>query len=107
MRVVVAGTVSHPLFLSFQKSLMIIAFLNEVPEALLENGKLPKRHLRIASEYVELASQWIKANDVDAEIIRYSPFRDCSFAVNMSSFTHLFCLGPLGVLKCSPLMTPK
>jgi len=40
------------------------------PEKLLVNGKLPKRHLRLATEYVSLAEQWVKENEVDAEIYR-------------------------------------
>ena len=40
------------------------------PEALLENGKLPKRKISIASEYEKLTKNWIEAHGVDASFIR-------------------------------------
>jgi hypothetical protein len=40
------------------------------PEKLLVNGQLPKRHMRLATEYVALAEKWVKAHGVDAEIYK-------------------------------------
>jgi ATP phosphoribosyltransferase len=40
------------------------------PEELVINGKLPKRPLRVATEYTEIASRWVKANGIDATIIK-------------------------------------
>jgi ATP phosphoribosyltransferase len=41
-----------------------------VPEALLVNGRLPSRHLVVASEYECVARQWIAARGLDAECVR-------------------------------------
>ncbi len=40
------------------------------PAALLEDGKLPKRRLRLASEYPTLARTWIEEQGIDAELVR-------------------------------------
>jgi ATP phosphoribosyltransferase len=40
------------------------------PEALLEDGRLPKRHLLVASEYSVLASRWIAERGLDAKLVR-------------------------------------
>ncbi len=40
------------------------------PVALLEGGKLPKRHLVLASEYQRLAQDWIAKNGIDARFVR-------------------------------------
>ncbi|ELR11500.1 histidinol dehydrogenase [Acanthamoeba castellanii str. Neff] len=40
------------------------------PEKLLVDGQLPKRHMRLATEYVALAEKWVKAHGVDAEIYK-------------------------------------
>ncbi|MCA9620310.1 MAG: ATP phosphoribosyltransferase [Myxococcales bacterium] len=40
------------------------------PEALLENGALPKRHLVIASEYERLTKAWIASAGLDALCVR-------------------------------------
>lgn len=40
------------------------------PEKLLENGQLPKRRMRLATEYVSLAEKWVEANGVEAEIYK-------------------------------------
>lgn len=40
------------------------------PEHMLIDGKLPRKHLRIATEYVELTKKWIAENNIDAEIYR-------------------------------------
>ena len=39
------------------------------PHALLEDGKLPKRHLVIASEYPNMAQRWIEAQGIDADVL--------------------------------------
>ena len=39
------------------------------PHEILENGKLPKRPLVIASEYPELTRRWIKQEGLDAEVL--------------------------------------
>lgn len=39
------------------------------PHELLEDGKLPKRHLVIASEYPNMAKRWIEANGIDADVL--------------------------------------
>jgi len=39
------------------------------PHELLENGKLPNRHLVIASEYPNMAQRWIEAQGIDAEVL--------------------------------------
>jgi ATP phosphoribosyltransferase len=40
------------------------------PHEMLENGKLPKRKLVIASEYPMLAKRWIAENQLDAEVVQ-------------------------------------
>jgi ATP phosphoribosyltransferase len=40
------------------------------PRALLEDGRLPKRRLVVATEYERLGSDWIAARGIDAELIR-------------------------------------
>ncbi|TNE49026.1 MAG: ATP phosphoribosyltransferase [Deltaproteobacteria bacterium] len=40
------------------------------PAFLLENGKLPKRKLVVASEYQRLTQNWIKASGMDAQFVR-------------------------------------
>lgn len=40
------------------------------PTQILENGKLPNRHIVIATEYPELAKQWIEKNGLDATILQ-------------------------------------
>ena len=40
------------------------------PEALLENGRLPRKPLRIATEYVRLTERWIEKTGIEAEVIR-------------------------------------
>ncbi|MCB9639435.1 MAG: ATP phosphoribosyltransferase [Myxococcales bacterium] len=40
------------------------------PIDLLEDNKLPKRHLVIASEYEQLTMQWIRARGLDATFVR-------------------------------------
>ena len=40
------------------------------PQHMLVDGKLPKMHLRIATEYVGLTERWIRENQLDAEVIR-------------------------------------
>lgn len=40
------------------------------PEALLENGRLPRKPLRIATEYVRLTARWIAKTGIEAEVIR-------------------------------------
>ncbi|QEG25223.1 ATP phosphoribosyltransferase [Mariniblastus fucicola] len=39
------------------------------PHQLLDNGKLPNRHLVIASEYPNMAERWIKDQGIDAEVL--------------------------------------
>ena len=39
------------------------------PESLLEDGKLPRRPLVVASEYEELARRWIAERGLDAELL--------------------------------------
>src|SRR2546427_3810659 len=41
-----------------------------VPGALLENGRLPERHLVVASEYERLAQRWITERGLSAEFVR-------------------------------------
>jgi len=41
-----------------------------VPGALLENGRLPERHLVVASEYERLAQRWIIERGLSAEFVR-------------------------------------
>ncbi|MCB0324471.1 MAG: ATP phosphoribosyltransferase [Bdellovibrionales bacterium] len=40
------------------------------PEALLENGRLPKRQLVVASEYERLSRRWISESGIDATFVR-------------------------------------
>ncbi len=40
------------------------------PEAMLENGKLPARHLVVASEYQALTRRWMEAEGLDATFVR-------------------------------------
>ena len=40
------------------------------PQSLLANGGLPRRHLRVASEYQHLARAWIAARGLDASCVR-------------------------------------
>ncbi len=40
------------------------------PTALLEGGKLPKRHLIVASEYSRLTSEWIEDRGLDASLVQ-------------------------------------
>ncbi len=40
------------------------------PAFLLENGKLPKRKLVVASEYQRLTQNWIKTSGLDAQFVR-------------------------------------
>jgi ATP phosphoribosyltransferase len=40
------------------------------PRALLEDGRLPRRHLVVASEYERLAGEWAAASELDATIVR-------------------------------------
>ncbi|MEL7497883.1 MAG: ATP phosphoribosyltransferase [Planctomycetota bacterium] len=40
------------------------------PTELLENGKLPNRHLVVATEYPELASNWIQQQGLDASVLQ-------------------------------------
>ena len=40
------------------------------PKELLDNGKLPSRHLVVATEYERLARDWIERFNLDASIIR-------------------------------------
>ncbi len=40
------------------------------PISLLENGRLPKKPLRVASEYERLTRQWIEAQGIDACFVR-------------------------------------
>lgn len=39
------------------------------PHQILVDGKLPKRHLVIASEYPNMAQRWIEAKGIDAEVL--------------------------------------
>lgn len=39
------------------------------PPSILEAGRLPRRRLRVASEYANLSRRWIEANGLDAELI--------------------------------------
>ena len=39
------------------------------PHEVLIDGVLPKRHLVIASEYPRMAAEWIKKNNLDAEVL--------------------------------------
>ena len=40
------------------------------PTELLDDGHLPKRHLRVASEYSRLTQTWIKSRGLDATFVR-------------------------------------
>lgn len=40
------------------------------PSSFLENGRLPQKSFRIASEYERLAKKWIKEKELDAKFIR-------------------------------------
>lgn len=40
------------------------------PHQLLENGKLPNRKIVVASEYPQLAKQWIASQNLDAEVLQ-------------------------------------
>lgn len=40
------------------------------PKELLVEGKLPKQHLRIATEYQRLTSNWIEEQGLDARVVR-------------------------------------
>jgi ATP phosphoribosyltransferase len=40
------------------------------PESILEGGKLPDRHLVVASELERLAGRWIEENKLDATLVR-------------------------------------
>lgn len=40
------------------------------PESILENRKLPDRHLVVASELERLAGRWIEENELDATLVR-------------------------------------
>jgi ATP phosphoribosyltransferase len=40
------------------------------PRALLRDGRLPRRRLVIATEYVELTRRWIAASGIDATLLR-------------------------------------
>ena len=39
------------------------------PHEILIDGDLPKRHLVVASEYPRMAGEWIKKNNLDAEVL--------------------------------------
>jgi len=39
------------------------------PHEVLIDGALPKRHLVVASEYPKMAADWIKENNLDAEVL--------------------------------------
>jgi len=39
------------------------------PHEVLIDGVLPKRHLVVASEYPRMAAEWIKKNNLDAEVL--------------------------------------
>ena len=40
------------------------------PKSLLENGKLPKKHIVIASEYQRIAKNWIEKSKLNASFVR-------------------------------------
>ena len=40
------------------------------PHQILEDGKLPKRKITVASEYPNLARRWIDDNKLDAEVLQ-------------------------------------
>lgn len=40
------------------------------PASLLEDGELPKRPLVVATEYLGLAAEWVKARGIDARLVR-------------------------------------
>ena len=46
-----------------------VSLVVAAPHEVLIDGALPKRHLVIASEYPHMAADWIKKNDLDAEVL--------------------------------------
>ncbi len=47
-----------------------VSMVAAAPEDLLEDGKLPRRHLVVASEYETLTQQWIERAGLDATTVR-------------------------------------
>jgi len=47
-----------------------VSIVAAAPTELLKGGKLPRRHLVIATEYERLTSQWIRKSKLDASIVR-------------------------------------
>jgi len=47
-----------------------VSIVAAAPADLLEGGRLPKRHLVIASELERLTTDWIRAKDLDATFVR-------------------------------------
>ncbi len=48
----------------------LVSIVAAAPKTVLLRGKLPRRRLTVASEYVNLAARWIKKNKLDASLIR-------------------------------------
>ena len=54
----------------FDTGLNPVRVVAAAPQELLENGQLPKRRLRVATEYEHLTQKWIKQKGLDAEVVR-------------------------------------
>ena len=53
----------------FDTELNPVRLVVAAPHEILIDGALPKRHLVVATEYPHMASQWIKENNLDAEVL--------------------------------------
>jgi ATP phosphoribosyltransferase len=47
-----------------------VTMVAAAPEGLLRDGRLPERHLVVASEYRRLTEKWIRENGLDATVVR-------------------------------------
>ena len=56
----------------FDTGLDPVRLVAAAPEAMLEQGQLPRRHLIVATEYVALTSAWIARRGLDAEVLHVS-----------------------------------
>ena len=65
--IVETGTEIHELLDTGMNPVRLIV---AAPHQILEDGKLPKRKIIVASEYPALASRWIADNQLDAEVVQ-------------------------------------
>jgi len=54
----------------FDTGLNPVRLIVAAPHQILEDGKLPKRKITVASEYPNLAQRWIDDNKLDAEVLQ-------------------------------------